>query len=137
VALVATAIPALGCAHGPRRFGKFENPGSLARARAVGLAVRQPDSAVVPALVSRLGDIDPVVRMAAHEELRRRTGQDFGYVPWASPEERTSAIGRWQGWLAGRNASGSEGRMPTPQSFAPASVPGKGWPADAGARPSS
>ena len=45
------------------------------------------------------GDNDPVVRLAAHEELRRRTGQDFGYVPWASAEERTRAIDRWRGWL--------------------------------------
>ena len=35
-------------------------------------------------LVGRLADNDPVVRLTAHEELRRRTGLDFGYVPWAN-----------------------------------------------------
>jgi hypothetical protein len=54
---------------------------------------------VVQALVDRLADTDPVVRLAAHEELRRRTGRDFGYVPWASPEERTAAIDRWRTWV--------------------------------------
>ena len=52
-------------------------------------------------LVARLEDADPVVRLAASEELRRRTGRDFGYVPWASAEERASAVGRWRTWLAG------------------------------------
>jgi hypothetical protein len=51
---------------------------------------------VVPALVNRLDDADPVVRLAAYEELRRRTGHDFGYVPWASPEDRAGAINRWR-----------------------------------------
>ena len=54
------------------------------------------DSQVIPALIERLADADPVVRLAAHEELRKRTGRDFGYVPWASPEERAGAIGRWR-----------------------------------------
>ena len=57
---------------------------------------------MLPALVGRLGDSDPVVRLAAHEELRKRTGQDFGYVPWASPEERSGAIERWRAWLSQR-----------------------------------
>ncbi len=63
-----------GCAHGPRNFRKIQNPAPLVRARAVGLGGRKSDSQVVPALVGRLGDSDPVVRLAAYEELRRRTG---------------------------------------------------------------
>ena len=49
------------------------------------LGYGQPDSVVLPALIARLDDPDVVVRMAAHEELKRRTRRDFGYVPWASP----------------------------------------------------
>ena len=57
---------------------------------------RESDEQVVPALVARLDDEDPVVRLAANEELRKRTGRDFGYVPWASDEERAGAIARWR-----------------------------------------
>ena len=53
----------------------------------------------MPALVGRSRDTDPVVRLAAHEELRKRTGRDFGYVPWASPEERAGAIERWRAFV--------------------------------------
>jgi hypothetical protein len=102
-----------GCAHGPRRFSKIDSVAPLDRARAVGLAARQPDATALPALVGRLGDSDPVVRLAAHEELRKRTGQDFGYVPWASAEERSGAIERWQAWLRNRQAGGAV--APSPQ----------------------
>jgi hypothetical protein len=109
----------------------------MVRARAVGLARNQPDSRAVPALVGHLGDDDPVVRLAAHEELRRRTGRDFGYVPWSSPEERSSAIGRWRAWL--RQGSGGAGSgaaaMPTGQVAAPEALPLKSLPA--GAQPTS
>jgi hypothetical protein len=127
---VAAVAPFLGCAQGPHRFGRIQHPAPLVRARAVGLGRRQPDSQVIPALVGRLGDTDPVVRLAAHEELRRRTGQDFGYVPWASPEERSSAIDRWRAWLGeGRgSASGGAGPVPTGQLTAPAAIPGKTLP---------
>ena len=96
---MAALAPVWGCASGPRNSPKVQNPAPLVRARAVGLGRRQPDSQVVPALVDRLADADPVVRLAAHEELRERTGRDFGYVPWASLEERASAIDRWRAWM--------------------------------------
>jgi hypothetical protein len=111
---VATALAwQSGCAHGPRRFSKIDSVAPLDRARAVGLAAREPDSKALPALVGRLGDSDPVVRLAAHEELRKRTGQDFGYLPWASAEERSDAIERWQAWLRSGQAGGSV--TPSPQ----------------------
>jgi hypothetical protein len=74
------------------------------------LGYGQPDSVVLPALIGRLNDSDVVVRLAANEELKRRTGRDLGYLPWGSPEERLVAIGRWQSWLAG----GSSARDPVP-----------------------
>ena len=128
---MAAVAPFWGCAHGPRRFGKIENPAPLVRARAVGLGGRQADSQVIPALVRRLGDTDPVVRLAAHEELRRRTGRDFGYVPWASPEERSTAIDRWRAWLGqGRgSAPASASANPSGQLMAPAALPLKTLPA--------
>lgn len=90
-----------GCGFAPHTFRKIQHPAPLVRARSVGLGDREPDSQVVPALIGRLDDEDPVVRMAANEELRQRTGQDFGYVAWASPEERAQAVSRWRTWLTG------------------------------------
>ena len=121
---MAVVAPFWGCAHGPRNFRKIQNPAPLVRARAVGLGRRQPDSQVVPALVDRLADADPVVRLAAHEELRQRTGRDFGYVPWASPEERAGAIDRWRAWMG----QGKEVPMQAPRPLAPPVPPGKTLP---------
>src|SRR5207247_1240576 len=92
--LVLALAPCWGCGLGPRTFRKIQHPAPLVRARAIGLGEGRPNSQVVPALVGRLDDADPVVRLAAHEELRRRTGRDFGFVPWASTAERAGAIGR-------------------------------------------
>lgn len=97
--LVIMVSPFWGCAHGPRSFRKIQSPAPLVRARAVGLGRRQPDSRVIPALVDRLSDSDPVVRLAAHEELRKRTGRDFGYVPWASADERAGPTERWRAFV--------------------------------------
>ena len=113
-----------GCAHGPRRFRKIQSETPLVRARAVGLGSRSTDSQVVPVLVGRLGDADPVVRLAAHEELRKRTSRDFGYVPWGTAEERSRAIERWRNWLeqgSARPAGAVTGPAPI--------LPGKALPA--------
>ncbi len=110
-----------GCAHGPRRFRKIQSETPLVRARAVGLAARAKDTQVVPTLVGRLGDADPVVRLAAHEELRKRTGQDFGYLPWGTADERSRAIDRWRAWL------GQGRRLESGAAVAPA-LPGKTLP---------
>jgi hypothetical protein len=107
-----------GCGLGPRNFRKIQHPAPLMRARALSLGDRRPGSLVVPALVGRLNDQDPVVRLAAHEELKRRTGQDFGYVPWAEEPERLAAVGRWKAWLSGRPTA-----SPTPQSPAASPTP--------------
>jgi hypothetical protein len=133
VALMAAVAPLCGCAHGPRRFEKIEHPAPLVRARAIGLGRAQPYSQVVPALVGRLGDTDPVVRLAAHEELRQRTGQDFGYIPWASAEERSSAIERWRAWL--RDGRGGAGAIPSPQTISPPPLQGKVLPVNSNPAP--
>jgi hypothetical protein len=99
--VAATVLPCWGCGLAPHDFRKIQHPAPLVRARAVGLGGRESDTQVVPALVARLDDEDPVVRLAANEELRKRTGRDFGYVPWASDEERARAIAQWRSWLTG------------------------------------
>jgi hypothetical protein len=112
---VIVALASLsGCGLGPRNFRKITHPAPLVRARAMSLGYDQPDATVVPALVTRLDDPDPVVRMAAGEELKRRTRQDFGYVSWAPVAERAAAVGRWRAWLRGdRPASRPAPSRPT------------------------
>lgn len=98
----------LGCSSlTPRNFRSMSAPAPIVRARAVGLGREQPDAMVVPALIGRLDDTDPVVRLSAHEELRRRSGKDFGYLPWSDRSERAPAIERWKQWWASRLPSRS------------------------------
>jgi hypothetical protein len=99
VALIGVMAYVCGCAHGTRDVRKVRTATPLARARAVGRPNGQPDSGVMRTLVGRLADADPVVRLAAHEELRKRSGCDFGFVPWASDEERALPLERWRAWL--------------------------------------
>jgi hypothetical protein len=107
-----------GCGLGPRNFRKITHPAPLVRARAMSLGYGQPDAVVLPALLGRLNDSDMVVRLAAHEELKLRTGRDFGYLPWGSIEERSKAISRWQSWLAGKPSGQAPAQprksLPTP-----------------------
>lgn len=113
IALVAaTTLPCWGCGLAPHSFRKVQDTAPLVRARAVGLGRSQPDSQVVPALIARLDDEDAVVRMTANEELRQRTGQDFGFVPWASAEERSAAVARWRSWLTGPAAPAGSTQSP-------------------------
>jgi len=108
-----------GCGLGPRNFRKIKHPSPLVRARALSLGDRRPMSEVAPALVARLDDPDPVVRLAAHEELKRRTGQDFGYVSWDEEPKRRAAVARWRAWLSGRPPAAS----PAPAPVAPSKTP--------------
>jgi hypothetical protein len=131
LAILVALAQIWGCGQGPRNFRKIANPAPLTRARAVGLGGSKTDSHVLPALVGRLDDTDPVVRLAAYEELRKRTGQDFGFVPWASPEERTTAVARWRAWIGqgGRNSA------PAPSMQSMQGPPGPGKPFPAGSTP--
>jgi HEAT repeat protein len=100
------ALIGAGCSLGPRQFRDVHDPAPLVRARAAGLTDELPREAVVPDLIDRLGDADAVVRLSAHEELRRRTGKDFGYRAWDDAPERDAAAGRWRAWWAAEPASG-------------------------------
>lgn len=98
-----------GCSLAPRKFHDADHPAPIVRARALSLGDRLPDRSVIPTLLDRLDDTDPVVRLTAHEELRRRTGQDFGYRPWDDTPERQRTAGLWRAWWEGRLAP-----VPTP-----------------------
>ncbi len=101
-----------GCSLAPKAFRSrdLNDPAPLVRARAATMGDRMPATVVVPALLDRLDDPDPVVRLTAHEELKRRTGQDFAYHPWDDRAERAQAIARWRAWWT-RQAPA----QPTPQ----------------------
>ncbi len=96
--LALLAMITAGCSLGPRRFRDVNDPSPLVRARAAGLADQLPRETFVPELIGHLDDPDAVVRLSAHEELRRRTGQDFGYRPWDDKAEREAATACWRQW---------------------------------------
>jgi hypothetical protein len=103
----------LGCSIAPKSFRALTNPAAIVRARAIGMGDHLPEWQVVPPLIDRLNDPDAVVRLSAHEELRHRTGQDFGFIPWADAAERAPAVARWQAWWNQRKASlAKAGRIP-------------------------
>ena len=102
IAMLAATVLGAGCSLAPKNFRDLLAPAPIVRARAVGMEEKQPEAVAVPAMIGRLGDPDPVVRMAANDALKERTHQDFLYVPWASAEERQAAVDRWRGWWADR-----------------------------------
>jgi hypothetical protein len=101
---LAGLAPGVGCGIAPKSFRKLTDPAPIVRARSVSLGSGLSASQVVPALIDRLEDRDPVVRLAAFEELRKGTGQTFDYVPWAGEAERAAAVVRWRAWWKGRQA---------------------------------
>lgn len=50
-------------------------------------------------LIQALRDPEPQVRDIASKALQIQTGQNKGYRPDASPEEREAAIHQWERWL--------------------------------------
>jgi hypothetical protein len=94
-----------GCSIAPRNFRGMTHPAAITRARSVALGQGLPESQVVPTLIGKLDDPDPVVRLTAHQELRRRSGQDFGYLPWAPPNERGEAINKYRAWWEQRRTA--------------------------------
>ena len=94
---------ASGCSSlSPRNFRDMLHPAPVVRAGAVGLGDNQPDAVAIPAWIERLDDKDAVVRMTANESLKSRTGQDFGFIPWAEPEQRGPAVAKWKSWWASK-----------------------------------
>ena len=103
ILLAMTAVGLAGCAVRPR-FMTMGNAAPIVRARSASQGEELPEQTVVPALIARLSDPDPVVRLSAHHALTKRTGKDFGFVPWADQSERDKAIARWRKWWSERAA---------------------------------
>ncbi len=92
-----------GCSLAPKNFRDMLHPAPIVRARAVGLGSDQPEWVAVPAMIERLNDPDPVVRMTANSTLKERTHRDFGYDFWASAEERKPIVDQWKSWWKERS----------------------------------
>ena len=106
VAWVALGVPlvgpAAGCSLAPKNFRKLNDPAPIVRARSVGLGGDLPQGRVIPALIDRLEDENSVVRLAAFEQLRKKTGRSFGFVPWGDDAERSRAVASWRSWWKDR-----------------------------------
>jgi hypothetical protein len=94
-----------GCSLAPKNFQGITKDEPLVRARAIPMGRKLSDDKVMPHLINSLDDHDQVVRLAANEELKKRSGQDFGYVPYAEPKDRQPAVSQWRAWWAARQVS--------------------------------
>ncbi|GAC1316095.1 MAG: hypothetical protein NVSMB14_15580 [Isosphaeraceae bacterium] len=108
---MAAAVGLAGCAVRPR-FMTMGHAAPIVRARSASQGEELPEQTVVPALIARLSDPDPVVRLSAHHAPTKRTGKDFGFVPWADEAERAKAIARWRKWW-------TESGVPAPAARSP------------------
>ncbi len=54
-------------------------------------------------LIDRLNSEVPLVRLMAIKKLRKKTGQNFGFNPIGTKEEREKAIAKWEEWLGREN----------------------------------
>ena len=106
LSLLAGALVVLeGCSLAPKNFKGITKDEPLVRARAIPMGRKLSDDKVVPHLINSLDDHDQVVRLAASEELKKRSGQDFGFVPYAESKERQPAVSQWRAWWAARQGS--------------------------------
>jgi HEAT repeat protein len=71
----------------------------LAAARAF---ARKVDAEMAPDLIGLLTDADSNIAEAAHQALRRLTGEDFGPPAGAAEPERAAAAAKWDAWCRQR-----------------------------------
>lgn len=76
------------------------------RIDAVIQAARRKDTSLTPALVDRLDDEDPAVRMYAILALERMTGERLGYSYAAPTSKRRDAVESWRSYIARNHVNG-------------------------------
>lgn len=91
-----------------RRQMESINPSD--RIDAVVEAARRHDKSLTPALVDRLDDEDPAVRMYAILALERLTGERMGYSYAAPTGRRREAVETWRRYIA-RNHDGADSQV--------------------------
>jgi hypothetical protein len=87
-----------GCQE-PTGLRTIANPDPAVKIPAIKQAVDDHDRKQAAAMIENLEDDDPAVRLFAIQGLHRLTGQDFGYLYYASVEERAPAVEKWKQWL--------------------------------------
>ncbi len=90
----------------------IKHPSPGVRVAAVQRAIQSGDTSEVPELIEMLDDEDPTVRMLASSSLKRITGRDTGYLPYASPEVRRSQRDAWRLWWASQQQIGDSASSP-------------------------
>lgn len=86
------------------------DPDPSVKVPAIRAAAAEDDRTAIGALIDDLSSDDPAVRLFADEALRRITGRDLGYKPYADPEPRAEAVERWKRWAASRAVQTTPGR---------------------------
>ncbi len=99
------------------------------RLQAVVQVTEAGDPASVPDLLRRLDDDDDAVRYYAHIGVKRLTGQDLGFRPYAARAERAAAVRRWWTWYEQHSAASTASAPP------PGDAPVRGTPEPGGTQP--
>jgi hypothetical protein len=71
---------------------------SFIRARALDVLTALDETWVVPILIDRLTDSEPLLTQRAAEGLRRITGKSFPFDPKGTSAERGAALVAWRAW---------------------------------------
>jgi hypothetical protein len=69
-----------------------------ARTQAIGDLASLGRKQFVPHIIRGLRDPERVVRVRASSALNKLTGQSFGFLPDAPPDEREKAVAQWEEW---------------------------------------
>jgi HEAT repeat protein len=73
----------------------------LLRLKEARLLVTRGDDRGLSIVVDMLGeDSPPLIRDEAHQLLVERSGEGFGYDPFAPPRDNAAAIASWRDWIA-------------------------------------
>ena len=88
----------------PDLLRQLESVSALARMQAVASLTRFGDKRLVPHLIKALRDPEKVVRDRAIQGLRKLTGEGFGFLADASPQNREEAVQLWERWWRGEVA---------------------------------
>ena len=84
----------------------------LVRIRALVVAERDGRHDLIPLLFDNLAHEEGGVRMLASTALRKLTGSDFDFKPYANLGDRAKVIDRWRAWWHGQG-EGSDGHDET------------------------
>ncbi|MBI5369562.1 MAG: HEAT repeat domain-containing protein [Planctomycetes bacterium] len=77
------------------------------RIQAIGIALEEGSKEALPLLVDRLEDEDAAARMFAYHALRKLSGEDLGFHPYAGDAQRADEVRRWRDRWPGKKQGGA------------------------------